>query len=214
MFVACKENGSMVLRSNSVGNTNNFLCITNNLLVAYQQALTKKSLARIVIPCCCFLRNYKQMLRKVLSLRLLSTVRKCVVFITSLSVFGRSKSSDYEKCDTTTDISLKWRRFSLLDKKIANNNKILGKYCKSNSLYDLHLEECESESCPTPGKVLRPFTLRCNCPKAFQTHSCKNVMRTGSQFKKNEKKKESFAQLQECERPSYLSYCKTVGSLL
>ena len=34
-YKAGKENGSMVLRSNFVVNTNDFLCVTNNLLVDY-----------------------------------------------------------------------------------------------------------------------------------------------------------------------------------
>ena len=47
LFVACKENSSMVLPSNFVGNTNDFLCITNNFLVTYQQTVTKKLFGRI-----------------------------------------------------------------------------------------------------------------------------------------------------------------------
>ena len=48
LSVSRTENGSMVLRNNFVGNTNDFLCITNNLRVAYQQTLTKKTLVMIV----------------------------------------------------------------------------------------------------------------------------------------------------------------------
>ena len=48
LLVACAENGSMVLQSHFVGNTNDYLCIINNFLVAYQQPITKKLVLRTV----------------------------------------------------------------------------------------------------------------------------------------------------------------------
>ena len=49
IVLACEENGSMVVRSNFVGNMNGFLRITNSLLVAYQQPLTKKLLEELFV---------------------------------------------------------------------------------------------------------------------------------------------------------------------